>query len=151
MSHSAYSVLGIFEEDVIKIEDDMPEKPSSEANLAHVLFEVGPPMPNVLVLHLPESHTMTAQSPKDISEEDLILSQPKATERNIWQTSNIKMQPSKIDFGPTSKSKKQSGDISGLVTIPTLTVTEENPTHTVEKVNARVSSRKHLINDEVKS
>jgi hypothetical protein len=106
LSHFACSVLGIFEEDVIKIEDDMPEKPSSEANLTHVLFEVGPHVPDILVLHLPESHAVTAQSPEDTSEEDLVLPQPEEIEMNIWQKSNIKMQPSKGDFGPTSESKK---------------------------------------------
>jgi hypothetical protein len=75
-------VLGIHEEDVIKIEDDMPEKPSSEANQTHVLFDVGPPMPDVSVLHLPESHVVTAPSPEDTLEEDLFLPQLEATKGN---------------------------------------------------------------------
>jgi hypothetical protein len=51
MDFGALYMLGSVEGDVIKIEDDLSIEVDPKGSLAHVLFEVGPPISDVPKLH----------------------------------------------------------------------------------------------------
>ena len=75
-------------DNVIKIEEDVPREAATKPTQIHVLFEVGPPMPDVLVLHLPESHPPTVETLKPTAVEESIAGELEPREVSGHDTSN---------------------------------------------------------------
>jgi hypothetical protein len=108
---------------VIKIEKDVSREAATKPTQAHVLFEVGPPVPNVPVLHLSESHPPTAESAELTAAEEPIVGESESGEVSRHDTSNDHLQHKDAHSDKISQNPVECAVSTGLTNAPTSTVT----------------------------
>jgi hypothetical protein len=157
----------VLEDDVIKVGENMPtQPPCARVSEPNVLFEVGPDVPDVPLLHLPESQSPTTKCGRSrLPESELVIvhyARPCGEEEKFKPSPNACNLPSTDGYGiqleltkSPIKSKLPAQGEQGLKSLPTSipssSVIAEMAAQSVEKIPGMTESRKQLSTEEVKT
>jgi hypothetical protein len=144
-------VSGFNLEDVIKIEEDVSREAAIEPTQAHVLFEVDPLVLDVPVLHLPESHPPTTETPEPTVVEEPIAGKLEPREVSGHNTNNDHVQHKDAHSDKISKDPVECAISTGLTSAPTSTITAEGVASSRDNLPTTVISKKQLLTEEVKA